>query len=93
MLSFQEMYQTHYADNAVSFTVNVPEDKYSIEETMSTLLTFLPKLKGTTIMVDGTRPQAPYERISKMHYNYLSGPKSVEDGTDENCSTGACPIR
>lgn len=93
MLAFQEMYQMHFVDNAVSFTVNIPEGKYSVKETMAELRKFLPTLKGTTIMVDGTRPQAPYERISKMHYNYLSGPKSVEDSTDEECATGACPIR
>jgi ribonucleoside-triphosphate reductase (thioredoxin) len=93
MLEFQAMYQKHYVDNAVSFTVNIPENKYTVEETMSTLLRYLPVLKGTTIMVDGSRPQAPYERITKMHYNYLSGPKSVEDSTDENCANGACPIR
>jgi adenosylcobalamin-dependent ribonucleoside-triphosphate reductase len=93
MLAFQAMYQTHYVDNAVSFTVNVPEGAYSIEDTMNTLLRYLPQLKGTTIMVDGTRPQAPYERISKTHYNYLSGPKSVEDSTDEDCASGSCPIR
>lgn len=93
MLDFQAMYQIHYVDNAVSFTVNVPENKYSVEETMATLLRYLPVLKGTTIMVDGTRPQAPYQRISKMHYNYLSGPKSVEDSTDENCANGSCPVR
>lgn len=93
MLQFQVMYQKYYVDNAVSFTVNIPEDKYSVEETMTTLLKYLPELKGTTIMVDGTRPQAPYQRVSKMHYNYLSGPKSVEDSTDEDCATGACPIR
>lgn len=93
MLAFQAMYQKNYVDNAVSFTVNIPENKYTVEEAMRILTPFLPKLKGTTIMVDGTRPQAPYERISKMHYNYLSGPKSVEDSTDEDCATGACPIR
>jgi ribonucleoside-triphosphate reductase len=93
MLAFQAMYQTYYADNAVSFTVNIPENTYSVEDTANILLKYLPRLKGTTIMVDGSRPQAPYQRISKMHYNYLSGPKSVEDSTDENCSTGACPIR
>ncbi len=93
MLAFQEMYQTHYVDNAVSYTVNLPEGKYSVDDVMATLRPYLPNLKGTTIMVDGSRPQAPYERISKMHYNYLSGPKSVEDSTDEDCATGACPIR
>lgn len=93
MLAFQEMYQTHYADNAVSFTANIPENKYSVNQVMQIVRPYMPNLKGTTIMVDGTRPQAPYERITKMHYNYLSGPKSVEDSTDEDCSTGACPIR
>lgn len=93
MLEFQEMYQTHYADNAVSFTANIPDGKYSVEEVSEIVKPFLPTLKGTTIMVDGTRPQAPYERISKEEYNLLAGPKSVEDSTDENCATGACPIR
>ncbi len=93
MLAFQRMYQKNFTDNSVSFTVNIPEGKYSVEEAMRILTPFLPDLKGTTIMVDGSRPQAPYERLSKMHYNYLSGPKSVEDSTDEDCGTGACPIR
>jgi adenosylcobalamin-dependent ribonucleoside-triphosphate reductase len=93
MLSFQEMYQSNYVDNAISYTANIPEGKYSVHELADIIKPFLPKLKGTTIMVDGTRPQSPYERITKMHYNYLSGPKSVEDSVDEECSTGACPIR
>jgi len=93
MLAFQEMYQTHYVDNAVSFTVNVPENKYAVEQAMATLAKFLPNLKGTTIMVDGTRPQAPYSRVSKEEYLSLTGPKSVEDSTDEDCASGACPIR
>jgi adenosylcobalamin-dependent ribonucleoside-triphosphate reductase len=93
MLSFQEMYQTNYVDNAISYTANIPEGKYTVEEVMAIIKPFLPKLKGTTIMVDGTREQAPYQRITKMHYNYLAGPKGVADSTDEDCATGACPIR
>jgi adenosylcobalamin-dependent ribonucleoside-triphosphate reductase len=93
LLAFQEMYQTNYVDNAISYTANIPEGKYTAEELGQIIKPFLPKLKGTTIMVDGTRPQSPYERITKMHYNYLSGPKSVEDSTDEDCASGACPIR
>jgi ribonucleotide reductase alpha subunit len=92
-LAFQEMYQVNYVDNAVSYTVNLPEGKYSVDEVMSTLKPYLPNLKGTTIMVDGTRPQAPYTRLTKDEYLALTGPKSVEDSTDEECSTGACPIR
>jgi ribonucleoside-triphosphate reductase len=93
MLAFQQMYQAHYADNAVSFTVNIPEGTHNVNKVMSTLLPFLPNLKGTTIMVDGSRPQAPYSRVSKEEYLSLTGPKSVEDSTDEECASGACPIR
>lgn len=93
MLAFQEMYQSNYVDNAISYTANIPEGKYSVQELADIIKPFLPKLKGTTIMVDGTRPQSPYERITKMHYNYLSGPKSIEDSVDEDCASGACPIR
>lgn len=94
MLSFQEMYQQNYVDNAISYTANVPEGKYSVEEAMAIIAKFLPTLKGTTIMVDGTRPQAPYTRLTKAQYDAVVGPKSVEDSTDEDCGgKSACPIR
>lgn len=94
MLAFQQMYQSNYVDNAISYTANIPEGRYTAEELEKIIKPFLPNLKGTTIMVDGSRPQSPYERITKMHYNYLSGPKSVEDSTDEDCAKGgSCPIR
>lgn len=93
LLEFQAMYQKYYADNAVSFTANIPEGKYSNRFVTEMLAHYLPKLKGTTIMVDGTRPQAPYTRISKEEYLRLAGPKSIEDSTDESCATGSCPIK
>jgi adenosylcobalamin-dependent ribonucleoside-triphosphate reductase len=93
MLSFQEMYQINYVDNAISYTANIPEDKYTVEELKQVIKPFLTTLKGTTIMVDGTRPQAPYLRLTKEEYDSLSGPKSIEDSTDEECASGACPIR
>lgn len=93
MLAFQEMYQTNYVDNSISYTANIPEGKYSVKEVMTTIKKYLSTLKGTTIMVDGTRPQAPYQRISKAEYESLSSPKSIEDSVDESCSTGACPVR
>lgn len=64
-----------------------------VKEVGNTLLEFLPYLKGTTIMVDGSRQQAPYTRITQTEYEALIGPKSVEDGTDTDCSSGACPVR
>lgn len=91
MLAFQTMYQAHYADNAVSFTANVPEG-LDVEGTMDIIKGWLPYLKGTTIMVDGTREQAPYERISEAEFAQYTLTR-VEDSVDEECSTGACPVR
>ncbi len=92
MLRFQAMYQTYYADNAVSFTVNVPDGTLSLDEAMGTLAKYLPLLKGTTIFPDKSREQAPYERITEAEYQAAVN-KSVADGVDENCSNGACPVR
>lgn len=92
MLDFQAMYQSAWADNAVSYTVNVPEGKYSQAHLAEALRPRLGLLKGTTLMVDGTRPQAPYERISEAQFDTYSV-TLVEDGTDEECASGACPVR
>lgn len=92
MLAFQKMYQTLWADNAVSMTVNVPDGKVGHAELAEALKDYLPYLKGTTVMVDGTRPQAPYTRITAEEFEAYNVSR-VEDGTDEECSSGACPIR
>lgn len=96
MLGMQALYQAEYADNAVSFTVNIPEGKYRATEVEEVLTAYLPNLKGTTLMPDGTRPQAPYERISETLFRALAdeiGHADVGDSVDEECSNGACPIR
>lgn len=90
-LAFQAMYQRYYANNAVSYTVNVPEGLDHVE-TATTVARWLPVLKGTTIMVDGTREQAPFTRISQEEYENATA-TGVGDGIDEDCATGACPIR
>ncbi|MEU6572259.1 ribonucleoside-triphosphate reductase, adenosylcobalamin-dependent [Streptomyces sp. NPDC046805] len=92
MLAFQAMYQTEYADNAVSFTVNFPEGKYELDEAAAIIASWLPDLKGTTLMPDGTREQAPYERLTAEQFAQYEV-TSVEDGIDEDCATGACPVR
>jgi hypothetical protein len=86
-----EMYRAEYADNAVFFTANVPES-LDLDSTMDVIKSWLPDLKGTTIMVDGTRQQAPYERITEEQFATYAV-TSVEDSTDEDCTTGACPVR
>jgi adenosylcobalamin-dependent ribonucleoside-triphosphate reductase len=92
MLAFQAMYQTEYADNAVSYTANFPEGRYTVEEAAEIIRQWLPDLKGTTLMPDGTRAQAPYERLTAEQFAEYDV-VSVEDGTDEDCATGACPVR
>ncbi|MDG4783217.1 ribonucleoside-triphosphate reductase, adenosylcobalamin-dependent [Micromonospora sp. WMMD961] len=92
MLSFQAMYQTEYADNAVSFTANI-KPGMDLDEAAATIARWLPKLKGTTIMPDnGSRPQAPYEAITEAEYEAAQA-TLIADGIDEECATGACPVR
>lgn len=111
MLAFQAHYQRYWADNAVSYTVNVPAEAHQQEvmladpearvpaptderltEVARVIAEALPRLKGTTLMLDGSRPQAPYERLSKAAFDLYSVTR-VEDGIDEACATGACPVR
>ncbi|MER7445020.1 ribonucleoside-triphosphate reductase, adenosylcobalamin-dependent [Micromonospora avicenniae] len=57
------------------------------------LARWLPQLKGTTLMIDGSRPQAPFERLTADQWAELSAPSTVGDGYDEECATGACPVK
>lgn len=91
MLRVQRLYQTYWADNAVSYTVNIPKDAITQAGLMDMLARHLPHLKGTTVMIDESRPQAPYTRITKEEYDSAIA-KSVDSGS-EDCSTGACPVK
>lgn len=109
MLAVQKMYQQEFVDNAISFTINIPGDSVRdangnvvqmearIDQNyfQNILLNYLPYLKGTTIMVDGSRDQAPYQRVSKEDYERLTegiGDLLGED-VDEMCAKGGCPIK
>lgn len=92
MLRFQSMYQRYWADNAVSFTANVDPDKYTTQDVATMLDWFGGSIKGATIFPEQSFPQAPYERITKEQYEAAIA-KAVADGVDEECASGACPIR
>ncbi|MBN7517057.1 ribonucleoside-triphosphate reductase, adenosylcobalamin-dependent [Mycobacteroides abscessus] len=92
LLAFQAMYQTCWADNAVSFTANVDPDKYTAKDVSEQLVKFAGLIKGATVFPESSMPQSPYERITKEEYE-ASQAKSVSDGVDEECSNGSCPIR
>lgn len=94
-LRVQQMYQRVWADNAVSFTINVKPLVYTPEKIMVELLPFLGTLKGTTIFPERGYELAPYERVSEGTYNALRGSLSdfYGDGVGVECKQGACPVR
>ncbi|WP_367137983.1 ribonucleoside-triphosphate reductase, adenosylcobalamin-dependent [Saccharothrix sp. HUAS TT1] len=92
MLSVQEMYQRYWADNAVSYTANIDPAKYTLPELANVLLRYGTELKGTTVFPEKSFAQAPYERITKDAYKSATV-RDVADGVDDECATGACPVR
>ncbi|QGJ90951.1 ribonucleotide reductase [Mycobacterium phage BiancaTri92] len=92
LLAFQALYQTCWADNAVSFTANVEPTVYSPSDVAGVLERFAGLIKGSTIFPEASFEQAPYERITKQQYESAVA-KAVADGVDENCANGACPIK
>lgn len=92
LIAFQALYQTCWADNAVSFTANVDPTRYTQQYVAETLQKFAGLIKGSTIFPEASFPQAPYERITKQQYE-SAATKAVADGVDEECANGACPIK
>ncbi|AOT25494.1 ribonucleotide reductase [Mycobacterium phage BabyRay] len=92
LLAFQALYQMLWADNAVSFTANVDPGTYTAADVQQQLRTFGGLLKGATIFPESSMPQAPYERITKQEYEAATT-QAVADSVDEECASGACPIR
>ncbi|WP_338781775.1 ribonucleoside-triphosphate reductase, adenosylcobalamin-dependent [Streptomyces sp. DG1A-41] len=95
MLSVQALYQEHWADQAVSYTVNVDPNAYSVDDLVEALVPFLPKLKGTTVFPELSFEQPPYERITREEYEELAAAVGIETSDtsyDEICTSGACPI-
>lgn len=92
MLAVQAMMQECYADNAISFTINIIKDSISLEEAKSTLIHYLPHLKGTTVFPELSRPQSPLEVISKAEYELAQYIKEMGQG-ELACGPNACPIK
>jgi len=88
----QALYQKFYADNAVSYTVNYDPAEVDLVDLQDSLRGFLPFLKGATVFPVVSRPQSPYEPITKEEYEAAAA-KITSDGVDEECSSGACPIK
>ena len=91
MLSVQRMLQECYVDNAIAVTINVEPGKYSVEWIQDCLQAYGPFLKGVTIMPEISRPQMPYERMTKEEFLATGVGKVGQSEMD--CVTGACPVK
>jgi len=92
LLSTQAMVQERFADNAVSFTANVAAGRYSVRELSDLIRVVGPRLKGTTVFPDLSRPQSPMERLTRGEY-LAGGILESGQSIDDECATGACPVR
>ncbi len=97
-LQVQRMYQELWADNAVSYTVNVNPNQYTEEEVRRIIAPFLGYLKGTTVFPQRGYELAPLERVHESDFARLRGSQralgvSLGDGVNGDCQTGACPVR
>jgi ribonucleoside-diphosphate reductase alpha chain len=90
-LRMQLAWQEHI-DNAVSKTINIPQDLYTIERMDALYREFLPKLKGMTVYPEGSRPDAPLERLPLEEALALVRIQDVEEAISDDCRTGNCVL-
>jgi ribonucleoside-diphosphate reductase alpha chain len=87
----------NHIDNAVSKTINLPED-YKVDNLSQLWLDYLPKLKGTTFYRAGSRGAEPLEAISLLDAKkIIKNTKNATEGTitEQNsldCPDGVCEI-
>lgn len=96
-LGVQDMYQTLWADNAVSYTVNFDPYQYDTTDISEALYRRLGSLKGSTLFPERGFELPPYSRVGKEKILAQIGSQAViaatGDGVDESCASGACPVR
>jgi ribonucleoside-triphosphate reductase len=91
-LEVQSMVQSIYANNAIAYTINLPDTKLpTVEELCNQLMSRHSKLKGTTLYVDKSRVNSPIQRITKEQFDAYNGPKEVVQ-IEEECRNG-CPTK
>ena len=87
------MVQETFADNAISFTINLEPDSMPTEEEMElALVSNLKRLKGTTVFPNKSRRNNPIQPVTKAQFDAYIGPKEIAQIEDE-CKGGACPVR
>jgi ribonucleoside-diphosphate reductase alpha chain len=81
-----------HVDNAISKTVNIPQDKYTPEMLGELYMEFVPVLKGTTIYPVGSRDNTPLEPYSLEKAYAIARTAKVEDEQVDTCVSGVCGI-
>jgi ribonucleoside-diphosphate reductase alpha chain len=91
-MKVQMVCQKH-VDNAISKTVNIPED-YPVEDYAELLLEYAPHLKGVTVYRSGSRGDEPLTPLSSAEaIKAIEAEVKTIIGTAEtDCSTGLCSI-
>lgn len=80
--------------NAVSFTANLDRESVeSMEEAARIIRHWLPHVKGLTIFPNNSRPQSPYEVISRDEYEAASRGETFGGAIEMECANGACPVK
>lgn len=80
--------------NAVSFTANLDREAIgSVENAEKIIENWLPYVKGLTVFPAESRPQSPYEVISRAAYTAAALGLDYTGSAEIECASGACPIR
>lgn len=91
----QKVVQKHI-DNAVSKTINLPED-FPVEELSDLWLEYLPYCKGTTFYRAGSRGKeplvvVPIDQIDELMKQEESVEGTIEELNSMDCVTGVCAV-
>ena len=90
-LRMQVTVQKHI-DNAVSKTINIPED-YPVEKYGELLLKYAPLCKGTTVYRSGSRGNEPLVPLSvKEAIKHITDSKTIVGTIDSDCPSGICEM-
>lgn len=89
------MAQELFADNCISITINVDPERITPEQLRAQILEYLPHLKGVTVMPVYRAEDAPLQAVSaeEMQVLVAQGVPLSEESQQEECATGACPVR
>lgn len=93
-LEFQAWLQ-NYVDQGISSTINLPskeEQSFTTEEFGTTLMKYLPKLRGVTVYPDGSRGGQPLTVVPYSEAIDWEGYEYEEWSNENACVGGSCGV-